>query len=690
MSAGATTPDPPAVAEPATSPRRWNIILIVGLIVLAALVAYHNCFSVPLLLDDPSSIEENPSIVHLWAIEKVWWPPPHSFVGGRPVVNLSYAVDYALGGSNVRGYHAFNLAVHVLATLTLYGIVRRTLLRPLLRQQFGAAAEWAALAVALIWMVHPLQTEAVTYISQRCESLMALFYLLTLYAFIRGAEPRGSTAWFTLSMIACYLGMACKEVMITAPVMVLLYDAIFVSGNFRHAWTRHRALYLGLAASWLLLGCLMVGLHNRGIGYGLGIAWWGYALTECHAVVLYLRLALWPHPLNFDYGGYVPMGLAAAAPYALVLAILATAVLFALRRQPALGFVGAWFLVILAPTSSVVPITGSPLAEHRMYLPLAAVVVLAVLAAVAIGRRLLTGKQRVVCACLAGGFVFGLFTFLTIQRNRDYRSALSIWQDTMHKCPNNPRARYNLGVLLVQLGRLQEGLDQYDQVLRIKPDYAEVHYNIGAALVQAGRMEEAILHYRQALQIKPDLENAHNNLGISLVQEDRLPEAIQHYEQALRIKPDFAAAHYNLALALMRLGNVREAAGHYEQALRIKPDFAEAHNNLGNALLQAGMPTEAISQYEQAVRIKLDYAEAYNNLGLALAQLGKLTEAIPHWEQALRVNPDYADAHFNLGVALEQLGRLQEAVPHYEQALRIKPDLVQAQNALARVRAAVP
>src|SRR5208282_291393 len=130
-----------------------------------------------------------------------------------------------------------------------------------------------------------------TYITQRCESLMGLFYLLTLYSFIRGAESQRPVGWFTLSVFACFLGMASKEVMVTAPVMVLLYDRTFVSGNFREAWTRHWRLYLGLASSWLLLGCLMADLHNRGVGYGLGIAWWGYALTECRAVVQYLRLA---------------------------------------------------------------------------------------------------------------------------------------------------------------------------------------------------------------------------------------------------------------------------------------------------------------------------------------------------------------------------------------------------------------
>jgi tetratricopeptide (TPR) repeat protein len=502
-------------------------------------------------------------------------------------VNLSLALNYALGGTGVWGHHAFNLAVHVLASLTLYGIVRRTFARPGLRERFGAAAEWVALAVAVIWTVHPLQTEAVTYISERCESLMGLFYLLSLYGFIRGAESRRSVWWFTLSVAACFLGMASKEVMVTAPVMVLLYDRTFVSGNFREAWARHRRLYLGLASSWLLLGYLMADVHNRGVGYGLGIAWWGYALTECRAVVQYLRLAVWPHPLILDYGEYVPTGhLAAAAPYALILAALTTGVLFALKRHPAIGFVGAWFFVILAPTSSVVPIGGSPMAEHRMYLPLASVVAMTVVGAFALGKWLLRKQQGAVVGCVAGGSVVVLLTFLTIQRNRDYNSALTIWQDVVEKCPNNPRAQYNLGFALVQQGRLQEAIGHYEQTLRIMPNYAEAHNDLGNALLHVGKVQEAIGHYGQALRIMPDYAEAHNDMGVALVKLGKVSEAISHWEQAVRIRPDYAEAHYNLGLALEKLGRTPEATAHYEQALKLQPDYTLARNALTR--LQAG------------------------------------------------------------------------------------------------------
>ncbi|HTS17815.1 MAG TPA: tetratricopeptide repeat protein [Verrucomicrobiae bacterium] len=645
------------------------------LLIAVGICAYHDSFRVPFLFDDQLSIEENQSIRHLWAIGKVLSPSPTSLVGGRPVVNLSLAVNYALGRGDVRGYHVFNLAVHLLAGLTLYGIVRRTLLQPGLRERFGPVAERLALAVALFWVVHPLQTEAVTYISQRCESLMGLFYLLTLYAFIRGVESARSAGWFGLSVAACFLGMASKEVMVTAPVMTLLYDRTFVSCSFREAWARRRRLYLALAGSWLFLSWLMVGLSNRKVGYGLGCTWWEYALTECRVVVQYLGLAIWPHPLVFDYGLYIPNErLVAALPYALVLAILVVGVLLALRARPAVGFIGACFFVVLAPTSSVVPIVGSPMAEHRMYLPLVSVVALEVVGAYALGKRVLSKAQGIALASVAGGAVTVALTLVTIQRNQDYRSALAIWQDTVEKRPDNPRAQSNLGVLLADAGDTRAAIRHCKRAVEIYPDYAVAHNNLGVVLAREGRTEEAIRHYERAVEIDPHYADAHNNFGNALAREGKLREAIEHLEEALRLQPDDASTHDNFGDALLRAGRVSEAVAQFERALQLKPDFAEAHYNLGIALQKAGDVPGAIGHYEQALRIKPDYAEAHDNIGLLLARVGRMDEAVQHLERALQLKPDDAALRSNLGNILARAGRMPQAIEQYKEALRIKPN----------------
>jgi tetratricopeptide (TPR) repeat protein len=621
----------------------WKSVRLGGaFIVLAALAAYHNSFSVPFLFDDGASITENGTIRHLWPIWDTLSPPQGgATVSGRPMVNLSLAVNYAFGGTVVWGYHALNLAIHILAGLTLFGVVRRTLLQPTLCGRFGAVALPLALATAVLWTVHPLQTESVTYVAQRTESLMGLFYLLTLYCFIRGAASPVPRIWYSLSVMACLLGMASKEVMVSAPLMALLYDRTFLSGSFRKAWSRSWRLYLALGSTWVLLGYLVVGTGNRGetAGFGTGIASWAYALTQFRVIVHYLGLSIWPHPLVLDYGIDLAKHAAEVVPYALIVALLMVATVISLWRWPAIGFAGVWFFAILAPTSSVVTVATETMAEHRMYLPLAAVVVLGVM-----GIHALVGRRSVsVCLVLAVGL-----GFLTVQRNEDYCSELAIWSDTVAKRPSNPRAHLNLGNALFDLGKVSDAIEQYEQALRIKRDYLEAQINLGNALFELGKVSEAIRQYEQALRIRPDYAKPHNNIGIALVSQGRVAEAIAEFAAALRIEPDYAEVHYNLGVALANQGSISEAIAQYRETLRLKPDWPPALSRLAwilatdrNASLRNG--AEAVQLAERLCEIT-GYPEAHYNLGVALANQGRISEAIAQYRETLRLKPDWPPA----------------------------------------------
>ena len=661
-------------------------LLAFALILLAALWAYHNSFTGAFVFDDQQRVVENPTIRHLWP---PWEILAHS---SRPVVALSLAVNYAVSGLNVRGYHLFNLVVHILAALVLYGVVRRTLLNERLRPQFGAAASGLALAVALLWVVHPLQTESVTYVIQRGESLMGLFCLLTLYCVIRSNGSARAGAWQVGAVTSCALGMASKPVMVTAPVVVWLYDRVFLEPSARTVGQQRRMMYAGLAATWLLLLLLLSNgqrewKSSAGIGFG-EITPARYALTQPGAILHYIRLAFWPYSLCLDYG-WPPAQTAGALLLALLVVCgLLLATVCAWRRHPAFGFLGVWFFIILAPTSSFVPI-ADPIFEHRMYLPLAALLVALVIAVFLVGKHWLKVQPKLGRALGWGlsGVVACLFVSLTVQRNNDYRSEVAIWQDTVEKRPENFHAHNNLGNALLQAGKTDDAMAQYQEALRIRPGYAEAHYNLGLVLQKTGRMPEAIGQYERALRIRPDYPEAHYNLGLALARRGRIEEAIDHWEQAVRGKPDFAEAHNNLGVVLEERGGVQEAMAHYEQALRSKPDYAEAHYNLGVALARLGRLPEAIGHYEEALRIRSDYAEAHNGLGVALVRLGRVPEAMAHWEQALRLKPDFAEAHYNLGIALAQVGKVPEAIVQFEQVLRIEPDSTRAQNALARLQA---
>jgi Flp pilus assembly protein TadD len=614
------------------------------LVIIAGLLAYHNSLTGGFVSDDVLSIQENPTIRRLWPIWQCLSPPHWGGLTaeGRPLVNLSLAINYAVGGYHVWGYHAANLAIHILAGLTLLGIVRRTLLRAVgtwcstsERPRSSAAlpdsvAAELALATAILWMVHPLQTESVTYIVQRAESMMGLFYLFTLYGFIRGVESHRPRVWYGLSVAACALGMATKEVMVSAPVMVLLYDRAFLSASFREAWRRRRSLYLGLAATWILLGIVLAtgqGPTTASMAQRIGLRWWQYLATEPGVILYYLRLSVWPSPLCLDCGWPIVKTWASGLPSALVIVVLLGATVWAWIRKPApagagqaskdsrqaWGFVGAWFFLILAPSSSFIPLQDA-IHEHRMYLPLAAVVSVVVMGIYSVLGR----KSLAVFVAAAVGL-----GFLTWRRNQDYRDEMTIRLDAVARFPRDPVVHYNLGVTLVRLNRLPEAIEQFKEALELKPDFAWAHYSLAGALARQGRAAEAIEHYKRAYQIQPDYAEAHNNLGFLLANEGRLPEAIEQFEQVLRIRPDDTDARNNLGATLAQSGRLQEAVEQFELALRFKPDDPGTQFNLGNALLGLGRTQEAMTHYEEAVRLNPGFVEAQKRLAALRAESGK-------------------------------------------------------------------
>jgi len=751
-----------SIASPSrvhAAPWRWGTLLGAGALVLAAMAVYWNSLGAPFIFDDIPAVERNPAIRQLWPPWSALNPPGDgSGVSGRPLVNLSLAVNYALGGLDVRGYHGANMALHALTALALWGLLRRTL------RVAGGPAQPAsgcfAWLCALLWTVHPLLTESVVCVVQRNEILGSLFYLLTLYSFVRGASPAPvftapdrtahaspATLWLALSVLSCLAGMASKEIVATAPLLVLLHDRTFVAGTFRAAWLARKKYYAALAATWLLLAWLVWHNRQRGgtAGFGLSVSAWEYLLTQCHAIVLYLKLSFWPHPLVLDYGWPVARSLGEVWWQALLVVALLAATVVALVRKPAVGFLGACFFVMLAPSSSFVPLVSQTVAEHRMYLPLAAVVVLVV----AVGRALVGPKAAWVA--LAGAVALGV---ATVQRNQDYHTELAIWSETVARCPGNARAHGNLGraylglgrwaeavaacreelrlapaykgdaranlgraltelgraaealpffedgvrlkpggfdlhnnygVALAALGRWPEAVTQYEVALRLRPDFAELHNNLANALVKIGRLPEALAHYDTALQLAPGLVEAEVNWGRTLAEAGRLEEALPHFQNVARTRPD-AAAQADLAGALAAAGHPEEAVAHYETALRLQPDSALTHCGLGNALARLGRFSEAIGQYEAAVRLQPDLAEAQHNLGAALMSTGRPAEALPHFEATVRLLSDSADAHHELALVLGRLMRRSEAVRHEEEALQLRPDFPEAREHLAWLR----
>jgi Tfp pilus assembly protein PilF len=534
-------------------------------LVVLALALYANALRAPFVFDDQSAILGNRTL-RVWS---PWWTPlfPPLDAGGvvgRPLVNLSLALNYALGGESPAGYHAVNILLHGAVAWLLFAIVRRTLARV----SAGERVDFFAWSIAAVWTVHPLLTESVTCVIQRNEVMASACVLGALYGFIRASEAGAAARnWRWLSVAACTLGMLCKEIAVVTPLVVLLYDRAFVTGSFGGAWRERRGYYLSLLATWLLLAVIVFshgGTRGGTAGFGGEIGVAEYLPTQARAILQYLRLAFWPHPLVLDYGAATVAWSDAILPGLGVLVLLGVS-LALLMRQPRIGFVAATFFVLLAPSSSFVPLATQTIAEHRMYLPLACVVVL-----VALGLRRVTRH--------AAWVLLGLcmpFAAATVARNELYRNPLALWEQTVRAAPQNSRAHIQLGNAYVEAGRRVDANAEFRRALELKPTSSSAQMNIGTLLLLQRRPLEALPILTAAVNTNPNNPAVRNSYAAALDQLGRKTEALKQYRYVVQLAPEMPQAHHNLALSLLEHRRVPEAIAEFETAARLMPGYRE-------------------------------------------------------------------------------------------------------------------
>ena len=654
-------------------PESWPpVVRAAVLLSLAVLAVYGGTFAAPFIFDDFVVVVRHPT-------GRTWWPPS---AVGWPLANVTLGLNHLADGWDVRGYHVVNLLLHVAAGVLLFAVLHRTFMRPVLPAATHAAAFPLALGVALLWALHPLQTAVVTRIAHRSDLLGGLFGWLTLYAAIRAGEGPKSRGWAGLAVLACLGGMSASAAMAAVPVLVLLHDRAFFAGSWREVWRLRPRLYLGLAATWAWWIFLVGRGAGREVTDGVGavIGFSDPLFTPGRALALGLKLLVWPSPLVLDYGPAAPVRLAELRPLVALVSLAGVAMVVALARWPLWGFAVAWIFLTPMPGSMLARVAGEGMAEHLGYLALAAPLAIVVAGLHAWGgRRALAGVF--VLAVVWGGVAF--------RRNADYRSALSIWSDTVAKAPANPRAHRYLGNALLAAGRTNDAIAHYETALRLAPEYASAHFDFAGALLQANRAGEALTHYEAALRLGLDSANTQVGIATALVRLGRMPEAVAHYEAAARKGLLAAEEQLRFGQALAELGRLDDALAHLEEAVRLIPQDAGAHVVLGMVLSAAGRTPEGLRHFFEAVRLRPDDASAHAALGDALLEDLRPAEAVPHYETALRLQPERAAGlHTGLGNALATLGRVAGAIFHYEEALRINPNDREARANLARIRAA--
>jgi protein O-mannosyl-transferase len=611
-------PDQPTVRVPRGGP---SAIAAAAVLAISIATVYCWALDAPFIFDDAIGIVKNRSIVSLWPlIGTAENPGPLNTpldnpVSARPLVNLSFAFNYFLGGLNPTGYHAASVAIHFCSALLLWALVRRSLGLPYFGNQFETSAGWLALFAAMLWALHPLQTEAVIYASQRTELMMALFYIATLYCSLRywkSSSPTSRTTWLMLAVLACLGGMASKEVMVSAPLIVLLFERTFLAGSLAQALRRSWPLYTGLAATWLLLLYLNIGSpRGPSAGFNLGVAPHVYWLTQTKVILMYLGLVLWPWPLLIHYQLPYLTTFGESWMYVVPVLLLGLGTLALLWRNHPIGFLGTSIFAILSPTS-IVPIVTEVAAERRMYLPLAPLVVLVVVGGYLVAQRVLRNRAAARLAVfgfepplvavavpalllgIAGGAV-------SAHRLNTFHTPLAVWDQVLRFQPDNVVAHQNKGYLLDEAGNLSTAIDQYREAVRLAPDAVEPRANLSKLLLKAGASTEAVDHLSRLVRLAPNDVEIRNNLAGALYLCHRYDEAVTAFRATLALDPNNWVLHNNLGNTLEKAGKYQEAIESFENALRLNPGAIEIYLDIANVYSLAGQPNEERAVLQQGL-----------------------------------------------------------------------------------------
>ncbi|HTR77828.1 MAG TPA: tetratricopeptide repeat protein [Gemmatimonadaceae bacterium] len=672
---------------------------------IATFVIYAPAWKAPFQFDDIKSIEENQSISRLWPPSFPLHPTPMTATSGRPVVNYTLALNFAFdkligigseGGPGsayaVVSFRVLNVLLHLACGALLFGVLRRTLRRQEYDAEWAAHADGVALLVTTIWLVHPIQSEAVNYVVQRTELIVSGCYLGTLYASIRAwdaATARGRVKWYVVGGIVCLLGMGSKEVMISAPLAVMLYDRAFRLSSWKQV-VRPGAgrgwFYLGLAATAGWLVDLMAGNPRAStVGFGGGMTWYQYLYSQCWAILHYVRLFFWPDQLTLDYGKFPVHGLA-GVPGLIVLTACGVATIVAWTRPQRwgwFGFLGAWFFMILAPSSSVVPITTEIAAERRIYLPLVSVIIVLVASLDALRRRMAgtapAGRRSRDEVSPKGSretawrLVFpavGLF-YLAIAGWKAHQLAIGAAASSTEISPSVVAWVVRLGVSACAVGVT------WLVVRGRHPRWAVAGVIAALAITTFGRSEtyaSPISIWSDAVRKVPDNPRAYYPLGTQLLMmtPPREAEASALFHEAIALDSNDADGWDGLAQMAIVQHRDSDAKVLLARELSIRPTDDKALLDLGNLLVEMKEPAEALAAFERAAAVDSD-AKVLILLGHAYAAVGRTDDATRTLLRVVAEDSSRTDVLSDVGAILVRGARPADAIPYLERSARANP-----------------
>jgi len=666
------------------------------LLIVISFLVYANSLSNSFVWDDQAVVAENAFVRQGNNIALIF-SPDYFYVSGemtyRPLVTLSYFMDYAIWKLKPFGFHLTNLLLHTLNGILIY-LLLRLMNEVSIKLKAGRAL---SLLTAIIFLIHPINTEAVNVISFREDLLTLFFFLLSFIFFIQADRKENRSGIFYLSSLFAYLlALFSKEMAITLPIILLLYD-IHSSPKetgerfyprLIKAFKSKRKPYLGyLLVTAFYLWIRFQLLHNvqeKLVAYPGG-SFYTNILTMSRVMVGYLKLLIFPLNLNADHLISPSLSLGEGSVILSLLLLIFLFVIIFRKIIPSGGIPSLavfWLLITILPVSNLIPL-GNIMAERYLYLPSVGFSLLLAAALV----RLLPFKKLAIPLII---LLLAFYSLNTIRRNSVWKNNFTLWSYTVRQSPLNPRVHTNLGLAYYRKGNIARAEKEYRQAIGLDKRQVKAYNNLGLLYYEKEKYTQAIKEYKKALDIEPSFSTAYYNLGLVYRKKGEEDKALRAFKKALQVNPYEAGAYYYLGIYYAEKGQTDKALENYRKTVELNPNHFDARNNLGLLYTREGKYREAESEYLAAIGAHPPNCPhhpiylAHYNLANLYNMTGRYPKAIKQYKTALRLNPNQSQAHNNLGVAYAQMKMFEEARQEWRKALELDPKSISAQENLKK------
>jgi tetratricopeptide (TPR) repeat protein len=648
-------------------------------------------------------------------LEKPWirgWDKIPQFIFSvfqRPLVILSFNLNYAISEFEVWSYHVFNICFHIIASLLVFKLIQQIMyfLQDILTKKNPHLFSWPYIA-ALVFALHPLSTQSVTYISSRSSILATIFYLSGLILFFKGFGERKfnkkpGRIYFFGATFFLLLGGLTKEIIVTLPAALFLFHYYFISRESPEKWVSKNLKWVLL----LLIPLLAVVGYKQFLGGGFLAASSAelpsssWLLTQASVVPFeYFRKFIFPFNLNLDINFPIlsnwldPKNWLGIFSLGLLITLWLRVSIGIKKKGPweiekrCAGFSLAWIFLTLLPTSSIIPLLDAVM-EHRTYLPLVGFALLATSIFSWAYRTVADQNLKYLPISLlqTGMFlILVLFSLIIVDRNKVWKDELTLWADARQKSPGLVRPYNNLGEAHDKLGNVDKAIGEFKGALKINPNYFFGLNNLGNVYGKQGKYGEAINYFEKALDQKSDYSPAHYNIARAYHLIGKKQEAAESYRKAIRFNPYFEQAFYNLAYLSMELSGFDEAIENFNKFIKMQPNHSRAHFGFGNALMMKGQLDLAMLEYRLSGKLDPTFALPYMNIASIQMQTKNISAAIENYEKALKINPGLPAIHLSLGMIYYQfMDNAPKALGYLKEALRLNP----GQQGVARLKSLI-